>query len=88
MSTLERLKLDAETAGIRGRTLLRTTVQTLGVLAVLLGAWNLLAVPAVDSVEPVLAVVYATALGLADPIVSPLAHVILIAAGAIAAWFV
>jgi hypothetical protein len=83
----ERLKISAQTTGIRLRARARLLTQLVGIAAVLLGAFNMLVVPAVG-VEPV-ATAYRGLAGVAavgDRGVVVVADVGLMAAGAVVSW--
>lgn len=88
----ERWRVNAETAAIRGRTLVRSVVQVAGVVAVLLGAYNLLLYPSVGETlwvgyRSVLPMVTAAGSSDGGGIIA-VSDVILMAVGAVLAWFV
>jgi hypothetical protein len=83
----ERMAVTAESYGIRGRSLMRTAIQLLGVAAVLVGAFNYLLAPVVEA--QAIITIYRTAAFdyLAFPS-SMLADIALMVVGAIVAWSV
>jgi hypothetical protein len=83
----ERAKITATTTAVRARAKLRLLVQLVGLVAIALGAWNMLVVPSAG-VEPLWtgyrAVAGVAAVG--DQAIVAIADVGLMAAGAVVAW--
>jgi hypothetical protein len=83
----DRARVTAEAYGIRGRGWLRSGIRLLGIVAVLLGAYNLLLAPFL--VTPELVTVYRDVAASLFVLPSPiLADIALMAVGAVVAWFV
>jgi len=72
---------------IRTRGWVKQALRLAGLVAVVVGAVDLFA-PYVNGLPAVGELIYATLTAGATPPTSPLAHVLLIAVGAIIAWFV
>jgi hypothetical protein len=83
----ERIAVTAESYGIRSRGFLRTAVQVIGIVAVLVGAYNYLLAPIVAT-GPVATVYREVAFGQLAVASPMLADIALMAAGAIVAWIV
>jgi hypothetical protein len=83
----QRLRISAETTAIRVRSRVRLAIALVGIGLVLLGGYNLFGAPLTDGVTLTFYRDVLVAVGLEEYAITYLAEVVVIAVGAVLAWF-